>query len=148
MIGGLRLFFSKNFKNSKKQQKPSYFKINIPVFQRNSQTPVLFNMLPKFFLGQFHMFRIWEKYWHCVRLPPATFFFFFFAKTQNVEKDSKNQAIFMLSNHLTVTCIVSYIVKNHLKTFHEAPKNIFGVFKLFSESIIKDEYKFRKSKEY
>ena len=70
------IIFFKNFKNSKKQQKPSYFKINIPGFQRNSQTPVLFNMLPKFFWGQFHMFRIWEKCWYCDRLSPATFFFF------------------------------------------------------------------------
>ena len=52
------VFFSKILKIAKKQQKPSYFKINIPGFQRNSQTPVLFNMLPKFFLGHFHMFKI------------------------------------------------------------------------------------------
>ena len=60
-------------------------------FQKNSQPPILLYMLPKFFLRQFHMSRLWEKYQYYDRRPPAVFFFF--SKILKIAKNSKNQAI-------------------------------------------------------
>ena len=66
------LMFAKNSK--KKQQKQAIFTINMTEFQKNSQPPILLYMLPKFFLRQFHMSRLWEKYQCYDRRPPAFFF--------------------------------------------------------------------------